>query len=209
MFLHPCQSCSSARWQISRRDIGDKYDLGERRGIGAVTRATSPDGRWLAYSLWFRRRDRSCIILLDVTECGAFYAKFEADCPVTHLDFSNDRRLKTGDATLAVETHSVPEKPGEPPAVHFDFGREWITFMSRRVLWVPPEFREPHSCAIHDHGFVWADDDSSIQQVDFNPSMMDEAGGWPPAEALHNRWKRCHPIDNVLWNMLCWMASLP
>ncbi len=120
------------------------------------------------------------------------------------LAFSNDgRRLIAEDGKFSVKTHTVPKKhavtpvPQAGPPVHFDLDREWLSYMGRRILWILPEFRELHRHAVHSHGFVWADESGSVQYVDFDVSMLGKAGGWPPAEALLNNWKRVGPLGQI------------
>jgi WD40 repeat protein len=183
---------------------GRGWKLRSRTPTRAWAVALSPDGRWLACALWYVNITFSDIRLFDMTDGGAFYAKYGPVHMLKRLAFSNDgRRLIVEDDKFSVETHTVPEKPAATPApqagppVHFDLDREWLSYMGRRILWVPPEFREPHCHAVHDHGFVWADESGSVQHVEFNISVMGEAGGWPPAEALHNKWKRVGPLRQI------------
>jgi hypothetical protein len=167
--------------------------------------ALSPDGQWLACSVWFAKVYYSQIRLFDMTCYGAFYAKFEPNGVVERLAFSNDgRRLIAEDDSFSVKTYMVPDKhvvpteaPQAGPQVHFDLDREWLSYMGRHVLWVPPELPEPHRHAVHDHGFVWADESGRIHHVECDVAAMGEAGGWPPAEALLNKWKSVGPVGYI------------
>ncbi len=133
---------------------------------------------------------------------------------VERLAFSNDgRRLIAEDDAFSVETHTVPERHAMTPApklglqVHFDLDREWLSYMGRNILWVPPEFREPHRHAVHSHGVVWADESGSVQRDEFDVSTMGEAGGWPPAKVLQNKWKRVGPLNQIVHafeDFMCW-----
>jgi hypothetical protein len=174
----------------------------------ALTVALSPDGKWLARSGWYVRGRSSRVFLHNMLQGGAIHAYILVNNNVTRLAFSNDScRLITEDETRAVETYCVLDRHAATPVlqacsrVHFDFGGEWIAYMARNIIWVPREFRGPHCHALHDHGFVWTDNES-VQHVEFDPSLMNEAGGWPPAKSLYDEWKRFNPSTSPLEDML-------
>jgi hypothetical protein len=163
--------------------------------------ALSPDGRWLAYS-FYSSQHHYPVILRDITQDGVGNDYYMVGDRVSGLVFSNDStRLRIEHAACPDKTYRVPDRHIEFPVsqdcsgVHFDLSREWISYMARNILWVPPEFHKPHAYALHKRGFIWTDREGSVRHIEFDPSLMDEAGGWPPAKPLNDKWRRVNPLN--------------